>query len=242
MSDAALAAQDAEFAALNARCAANPREAANFAALLRRTPHTQKVTWLWNSALCNSATLVRLQLADGLSPRTIYPEYANSSVLHAAAEQGAIEVVRLLLEAGANTNCSDAVGITPLANAVCKGQLACARELIPHTNLRIFSADGKNALHKSIIANHPESFKLLLPHFADDVDVRTAKPRPPADPGRPYNNTPLYAACQGGHHAMVKALLAAGASRTAHDNDVLLPPLCGSKRAPSLCDATHRAS
>ena len=155
MDEAALAAQDAEFAALNARCAANPREAANFAALLRRTPRAMKEQWLLNSALNNHATLVRLLLADGLSPNTVYPEYANSSVLHVAAQHGANDVVRLLLEAGANTNCSDAVGITPLANAVCKGQLACARELIPHTNLRIFSADGKNALHKSIIANLP---------------------------------------------------------------------------------------
>jgi len=48
--------------------------------------------------------------------------------------------------------------------------------------------------------------------------VRTIKGRPPGDPGRPYNNTSLQLACQGGHHAIVKALLAAGASRTAHDN------------------------
>ena len=150
--------------------------------------------------------------------------------------------MRLLLEAGADANSLNSCGNTPLQAAIGRGNLACARELIPHTDFSIFNAGGMNVLHGSIICNQPEIFRLLLPHFADDVDVRTAKPRPPADPGRPYNNTPLYAACQGGHHAMVKALLAAGASRTAHDNDVLLPPLCGSKRAPSLCDAAHRAS
>ena len=51
MSEAAEAAQNAEIAALNARCAANPREAANFAALLRRTPRAQKERWLLNSAI-----------------------------------------------------------------------------------------------------------------------------------------------------------------------------------------------
>ena len=102
MSDAALAAQDAEFATLNARCATNPREAANFAARLRRTPRDMKERCLFNHALDNHDTLVRLLLADGLSPSTTLPEQGNSSLLHAAAQRGAIDVVRLLLEAGAD--------------------------------------------------------------------------------------------------------------------------------------------
>jgi len=211
------AAQNAEYAALNARCAANPREAANFAAGLRRTPRAQKERWLFNCALNNNATLVRLLLADGLSASTTDSERGNSTQLHAAAQNGAIDVVRLLLEAGADANCCDVVGNTPLANAVAKGKLACTRELIPHTDLRIFAASGKNLLHASIITNQPEIFKLLLPHFADDIDVRTVQPRPPADTSKSYNCTPLLLACAGGYHAMVKALLSAGASRTAHN-------------------------
>jgi len=219
MSGAATAALRAEDAALNARCAANPREAANFAALLRRTPRTKKVDMLFNSALNNSATLVRLLLADGLSPRTTTPEQGNQSLLHFAAQGGAIDVMRLLLEAGAEANSLTNLGDTPLHDAVCDGQLACARELIPHTDLRIFNVSGNNVLHSSIIANQPETFKLLLPHFADNVDVRTVKQRPPGDPDRPYNQTPLHLACAGGYHAMIKALLAAGASRTAHNSN-----------------------
>ena len=42
---------------------------------------------------------------------------------------------------------------------------------------------------------------------------------PPGDPDRPYNQTSLHLACQGGYHAMIKALLAAGASRTAHNSN-----------------------
>jgi hypothetical protein len=102
-----------------------------------------------------------------------------------------------------------------LGTAINEGQLASARELIPYTDLRIFNASGNNVLHASIIGNQPEIFKLLLPHFADDIDVRTIKKRAPAYPDGPYNATPLYLACHRGHHAMVKALLAAGASRTA---------------------------
>ena len=222
MSEAALAAQaalDGAFdAALNARLAANPREAANYAARLRRIPHALKVKLLFNSALNNSAALVRLLLADGLSPSTTDPEQGNGSLQHFAAQNGAIDVVRVLLEAGADANSCDFVGNTPLLEAVPSGQLVCARELIPHTDLRIFSADGNNVLHTSIVVNQPEIFRLLLPHFADNIDVRTIKGRPPADPDSPYNDTPLLLACQSGYHSMVKALLAAGASRTAHDN------------------------
>jgi len=127
MSEAALTAQRAEYDALNARCAANPHEAANFASLLRRTPRAAKVKRLFNSALFNHATLVRLLLADGLSPSTPYPEQGDLSVLNYAAENGAIDVVRLLLEAGADANSLDNLGNTALVEAVGRGQLACAR-------------------------------------------------------------------------------------------------------------------
>jgi len=219
MSEAAEAALNAEIAALNARCAANPREAANFAALLRRIPRAEKVQLLWNSALVNHAALASLLLADGLSPSTTNPGQGNLSVLHVAAQKGAMDVVRLLLEAGADANSCNCVRNTPLAEAVGRGLLTCARELIPHTDLRICNVDGNNVLHASIVCNQLEIFKLLLPHFADNIDVRTIKRRPPADTGQPYNATPLLIACHGGHHAMVKALLAAGALRTAHNTE-----------------------
>jgi len=176
-----------------------------------------KVGMLWNNTIDNHAALLRLLLADGISPRTTNPEHGNQSLLHCAAHFGALDVIRLLLETGAEANSCDLLGNTPLHTAVTHGELACARELIPHTDLRSYSADGNNVLHASIICNQPEIFKLLLPHFADNIDVRTIKPRPPADPDGPYNGTALYLACQGGYHAMVKALLAAGASRTAHN-------------------------
>ena len=216
MSEAVIAAERAEYAALNARCAASPREAALFAAKLRRTPRAEKVNWLVNSAIANHAALARLMLADGLSPNTIP---AGNSLLRVAAGHGSIDVVHLLMEAGAEANSCNSFGNTPLQAAVLHGQLACTRELIPHTDLRILNASGHNALHNSIIANQPEIFKLLLPYFADDINVRTIKSRPPADPDGPYNGTPLQLACQGGYHAMVKSLLAAGASRTAHSNN-----------------------
>jgi hypothetical protein len=71
MDEAARAALDSEYAALNARCAASSREAARVAATLRALPHAFKVDWLFNSAVKNNAALVRLLLADGLSPDSV---------------------------------------------------------------------------------------------------------------------------------------------------------------------------
>jgi len=79
------------------------------------------------------------------------------------------------MEAGADANSLSNLGLTPLQAAIAHGQLACARELIPLTDLLHFSADGNNALHTSIMLKQPKIFKLLLPHFADNVDVRSIK-------------------------------------------------------------------
>jgi ankyrin repeat protein len=216
MSEAALAALRAECDALIARCAASRREAANFAARLRRTPRGVKEGILYTCAIRNHAALARLLLANGLSPSTVFD--GNATPLHLASGRRAIDVVRLLLEAGANANCCDYLGNTALQDAAGRGQLACVRELIALTDRNNTSVDGSNALHLSICGNHLECFKLLLPHFADNIDVRTVKSRNPAATGQPYNHTPLQLACEGGYHAMVKALLAAGASRTARNN------------------------
>ena len=67
-----------------------------------------------------------------------------TTLLHTAAQRGSIDVLRLLLEAGANANSTDSiVGITPLSCAIGYGHLACARELIAHTDLRLCGAYGK---------------------------------------------------------------------------------------------------
>ena len=63
MSEAQIAAHTAR----NARCAASPIEAANFAAYLRRTPRAEKVEMLFERSADNHTALVRLLLADGLS-------------------------------------------------------------------------------------------------------------------------------------------------------------------------------
>ncbi len=52
--------------------------------------------------------------------------------LHAAAEWGRIEVVRLLLEAGAEPNAVDLNGVTPTGLAIGKGHTEVAELLGDH--------------------------------------------------------------------------------------------------------------
>ena len=160
MSEAALAAQRAEWAARNARCAASLCEAAQFAATLRHAPHAEKENWLVNSAIYNHAALVRLMLADGLSPNT---NKDGQSLMYTAAGHGSIDVLRVLLEAGAEANSFDSLGNTPLQTAIIHGKLACARELIPHTDLLHFNAGGNNALLPASSATSPKSSGCCCP-------------------------------------------------------------------------------
>ena len=114
----------------------------------------------------NHATLARLVLAGGqCSPNAVAPLVPPQNLLRIAAGFGWNEVLRVLLEAGADSNVCDDVGNTPLVNAMVHGHEETVRELIPHTNLRIYSADGLCALHNCIICNNSKCFKLLLPHY-----------------------------------------------------------------------------
>ena len=237
MSDAAWALELVEDEGLDGRCAADPREAARVAAALRARPSADKPSLLFYFAQRNCEKLVQLLLADGLSPNTIYPEHGMSTLMHVAARAGSVGVLRLLLLVSVDAMSRDVLGNTPLMVAVREGNLVCTCDLLGWhlghrtLDLRQFNAGGFNVLHECMFSSLPVSFttdvsvtdrteilKLLLPHFAD-IDVRTVKGRPPAVPDGPYDCTPLHIACGNGLHAIAKALLAAGASRTAHDNN-----------------------
>ena len=232
VSDAAWALELVEDEGLDGRCAADPREAARLAAGLRAHPSADKTSLLFYFVHRNWAKLVQLLLADGPPSNLAAPAIVMASVVHEAASSGSVEALRLLLLGNVDTDTYDILGNTPLMAAVRRGNPGCTRELLGlHPDLRHLNAGGFNVLHECIISFPPglrttdgsvadrmEIFTTLLPHFKDDIDVRTIQGHTPADPQVTYNRTPLNIACQGGNHAMVKTLLAAGASRTAHDS------------------------
>ena len=100
----------------------------------------------WSGSLIAQRTTYP-RLCDSCSPTASLQTVSTlkmTTLLHTAAQRGSIDVLRLLLEAGANANSTDSiVGITPLSCAIGYGHLACARELIAHTDLRLCGAYGK---------------------------------------------------------------------------------------------------
>ena len=140
-----------------------------------------------------------------------------------AVQKQHLDAVTKLLELGASANICDLLGNTPLISAVFDDNEPIARVLLPHTDLRIMNCDGFNAFHSSAYQGHLSCFKLFLPHFLDDVDVRSVQARSVPgyenpNAGEPHNCTALLLACHQGHHRIVRELLANGALRTAVDS------------------------
>ena len=145
-----------------------------------------------------------------------------------------------LLELGASANVCDGLGNTPLVHAVIMDNEPIARVLLPHTNVHLVNGSGINAFHASSHQGRLSYLKLLLPHFLDDVDVRTVQARivPGVDNpnvGKPHNCTALTLACVGGHHRIVRELLANGASRTAADSTGCTPLILSANNGHLVC-------
>ncbi|KNC54859.1 uncharacterized protein AMSG_01713 [Thecamonas trahens ATCC 50062] len=60
--------------------------------------------------------------ADPAVATTTYPELYDASVLHFAARNNAVKVMKLLIDAGANVNALDERGLSPLHEAARNGQ------------------------------------------------------------------------------------------------------------------------
>ena len=157
-----------------------------------------------------------------------------------AAQNQHLDAATKLLELGASANICDLLGNTPLISAVFDDNEPIARTLLPHTDLRIMNCDGFNAFHSSAQHGRLTCFKLLLPHFIDDVDVRSVQARnvPGYDnpnAGNPHRCTALMFACQQGHHRIVRELLANGASRTVVDSDQFTPLMHSAAHGQLAC-------
>ena len=73
---------------------------------------------------------IRERLADGLDPGRCLP-WLRSTPLHQAAQEGAVQVIELLLASGAAVDAVDGDGATPLWEAVRHGQDDAVRALSP---------------------------------------------------------------------------------------------------------------
>ena len=126
--------------------------------------------------------------------------------LHAASQEGHDDIVRLLLDHGADANRSDNDGWSSLHAASQEGHDTVVRLLLDHgADVKRSDNDGWSPLHAASQGGHDTIVRLLLERGA-------AADHPDRD-----GWTPLHAASQEGHDHLVQLLLDHGAAPNLRD-------------------------
>lgn len=128
------------------------------------------------AAATGDSQRVRALLARGVSPNPPWVSAERPAApLHRAAERGHVQIIRLLLAAGANVDFGDRLGASPLHYAARAGHAEVARLLLDAGASASAGTDaGVTALHEaagSAAAGSLEVVRLLLAHGAS-AEVR----------------------------------------------------------------------
>jgi ankyrin repeat protein len=123
----------------------------------------------------------------------------GATALYLAALNGNDDVVKALINQGANVNVADHKGWTPLMSATKKGHLTTVQALLgaPRININAQKSDGVTALYLAALNGHYDLVKALIDQ-GGDVSI-----------GANDGWTPLMLAAEKGHLTTVQALLGA---------------------------------
>ena len=124
------------------------------------------------------------------------------TALHAAAANGNLEIVELLIERGADVNLKDIHGRVPMFVALAEHQPEVAARLAEaDTNPNVRTVDGSTLLVAAVRAEEVQLVQWALDHGTDVNAIRPEK----------NNATALILAARKGNAEIVSLLLAAGA-------------------------------
>ena len=155
----------------------------------------------------NVDVLVNLIENNDISSRIINSKNSRDcSALFVACEKGNLELVRLLIDNGANVNDVCVYGNTPLHVASEKANPQIVKYLIEHGAVLDTTNDrNESALHKACQMNMPKNVKLLLDNGAN--------PDIPNSVGR----TVLFSTCYSGYYKIAELLVKANADVNVRD-------------------------
>lgn len=136
-------------------------------------------TPLWHHALAGDLAGIRAELATGADPS--FGDDVNYSPLHAAVQEGRVEAVKLLLEAGADPNKVDNHGNGPLWTAVLTAPQSARAELIA-----VLLAAGADPDRKNRHGRSPRGMAETIGHGLEKSfvsrAVKQAEPSAAPDP------------------------------------------------------------
>jgi uncharacterized protein len=144
---------------------------------------------LATAARRKDASRVRQLLAEGLHPDArIHSGFMTA--LQWAASADAVEVIPLLLAAGADVDGTDRAGFTPLRFAAHDGRPAALTLLIDAgANVNATALDGNTALHRASANGHLAAIAVLLAAGAR-TDIANGDGQVAADVVRPESAAP----------------------------------------------------
>ena len=122
---------EAGMLALEPKCASpSSSESRRTVLELSGLPAEHKSGYFWNAVIDGLSNLVRCALEAKFSPNTRSGSALDRPVLVEAALRGHARIVKQLLEAGADHNLPDSLGITALNAAAQNGRLDCVQLLL----------------------------------------------------------------------------------------------------------------
>ena len=188
----------------------------------------------YQACYCQNTKIMQHILATGFCSGLVNAPDSSGTPLMLAAENGALESVKALLEHGADANMRDPKGYTALMLAAQNGHARCTKALSQYTDINIRNKEGYTALMFAVQQDNHEVFNCLLggkklkinkqdktgqtalmlaaKHGNSDY-VRTLLHKN-ADPNKKnkFYDTALMAAIQFNHTACAKILLTKGAN------------------------------